>query len=300
MIASNVVSTYAWLAGRRLGTADRARLVARLLAEAPGLLAADRSDRSDFLRSFYRRYEGAPVEQIRADAADAMSDLLLSRSFPDALRRVREHRRLGHRTVLITGALDLVVEPLAPLFDDIVCAEATTEVRNGVEVLTGHLRNAAHRRRRALRCCASSVSDTGSILRSRSPAPDSSSDLSLLEAVGFPVAVNPRTPARHDRPDARLVDRGVRHRPGLQTSAVAPRSALGPTAPASPTTGPDRAMTGPTTADAPRKRPLRGEALVFEDSPPASASPGWLRRCARVPVREQGRCATPRTSPLPR
>ena len=29
---------------------------------------------------------------------------------------------LGHRTVLITGALDFVVEPLRPLFDDIVCA----------------------------------------------------------------------------------------------------------------------------------------------------------------------------------
>ena len=28
----------------------------------------------------------------------------------------------GHRTLLITGAIDLVVEPLRPLFDDIVCA----------------------------------------------------------------------------------------------------------------------------------------------------------------------------------
>ncbi|MCB1012458.1 MAG: HAD-IB family phosphatase [Microthrixaceae bacterium] len=191
LIASNVVSTYAWLAGRRLGTADRARLVARLLAEAPGLLAADRSDRSDFLRSFYRRYEGAPVEQIRADAADAMSDLLLSRSFPDALRRVREHRRLGHRTVLITGALDLVVEPLAPLFDDIVCAEATTEVRNGVEVLTGHLSGApptAEARAAVLRelCERHGLDPAESVAYA-----DSSSDLSLLEAVGFPVAVNP-------------------------------------------------------------------------------------------------------------
>ncbi|MEZ5134497.1 MAG: hypothetical protein R2699_05425 [Acidimicrobiales bacterium] len=34
-----------------------------------------------------------------------------------------EHRALGHRTVLITGALDFVVVPLAPLFDDIVSAQ---------------------------------------------------------------------------------------------------------------------------------------------------------------------------------
>ena len=51
------------------------------------------------------------------------SDLILTKSFPAAIRRVREHRALGHRTVLITGALDFVVEPLRPLFDDIVCAE---------------------------------------------------------------------------------------------------------------------------------------------------------------------------------
>ena len=191
LIASNVVASYAWLAGRRLGTADRVRLVGRLLAEAPSLLAADRQDRSDFLRSFYRRYEGAPVDQLRTDAAEAMSDLLLSRSFPEAIRRVRRHRELGHRTVLITGALDVVVEPLAILFDDIVCAESVTEVRNGVEVFTGHLRHApptAEARARVLiDLCAEHDLDPGNSVAYA----DSSSDLSMLEAVGFPVAVNP-------------------------------------------------------------------------------------------------------------
>ena len=47
---------------------------------------------------------------------------LLTRSFPAGLARVREHRRLGHRTLLVTGALDFVIAPLRPLFDDIVCA----------------------------------------------------------------------------------------------------------------------------------------------------------------------------------
>ena len=59
LIASNVVASYAWLATRRLPTEDRVRFVARTLAEAPGLLALDRRDRSDFLRHFYRRYERA-------------------------------------------------------------------------------------------------------------------------------------------------------------------------------------------------------------------------------------------------
>ena len=90
------------------------RFVLKTLAEAPSLLALDRKDRSDFLRFFYRRYDGAPVDQIDEDAAEMFSELILAKSFPAAIRRVREHRALGHRTVLITGALDFVVKPLAP------------------------------------------------------------------------------------------------------------------------------------------------------------------------------------------
>ena len=42
------------------------------------------------------------------------SELILTKSFPAAIRRVREHRALGHRTVLITGALDFVDRAAAP------------------------------------------------------------------------------------------------------------------------------------------------------------------------------------------
>jgi fatty acyl-CoA reductase len=64
LIASNVVASYSWLATRRLPADDRFRFVLKTLAEAPSLLALDRKDRSDFLRFFYRRYDGAPVEQL--------------------------------------------------------------------------------------------------------------------------------------------------------------------------------------------------------------------------------------------
>ena len=60
---------------------------------------------------------------------------LLTRSFPDGFARVRAHRALGHRTLLITGALDFVIEPIRPLFDDIVCAQM--DARDGR--LTGRL-----------------------------------------------------------------------------------------------------------------------------------------------------------------
>src|SRR6202035_4296359 len=96
--------------------AERAAFVADLMREAPSLLLLDRRDRGDFLRSFYRRYEGAPADRVREDAWELFSDLLLTRAFPGAIERARLHRSLGHRTLLITGALDFVIAPMAPLF----------------------------------------------------------------------------------------------------------------------------------------------------------------------------------------
>ncbi|MEM7287059.1 MAG: HAD-IB family hydrolase [Actinomycetota bacterium] len=189
LIASNVVSSYGYLATKRLPRDDRMRLVGRTLLEAPGLLAMDRRDRSDFLRSFYRRYEDAPVAQIDEDSLDMFSELILAKSFPAAMRRVREHRAAGHRTVLITGALDFVVEPLRPLFDDIVAV--TLEQEDGVYIgemtavpPTGETRAAALRK----------YAEAHDLRLSESVAyADSTSDLPMLEAVGFPVAVNPET-----------------------------------------------------------------------------------------------------------
>ena len=189
LIASNVVASYSWLASRHLGKRDRARFVLRTVAEAPRLLALDRLDRSDFLRYFYRRYEGAPVDQIAEDSLEHVNELLLARSFPAAIRRVREHRALGHRTVLITGALDFVVEPLRPLFDDVVCAQ----LGNDGVTYDGQLTSVPPTGEARYQALADLADEHGCDLRESIAYADSASDLPMLEAVGFPVAVNPET-----------------------------------------------------------------------------------------------------------
>jgi HAD superfamily hydrolase (TIGR01490 family) len=189
LIASNVVASYSWLASRHLDKRDRARFVLRTVAEAPRLLALDRLDRSDFLRYFYRRYEGAPVDQIAEDSLEHVNELLLARSFPAAIRRVREHRALGHRTVLITGALDFVVEPLRPLFDDVVCAQ----LGNDGVTYDGQLTSVPPTGEARYQALADLADEHGCDLRESIAYADSASDLPMLEAVGFPVAVNPET-----------------------------------------------------------------------------------------------------------
>ena len=189
LIASNVVASYAWLATRELDDLDRVRFVARTLGEAPRLLALDRRDRSDFLRYFYRRFEGASVDRIDADCAEMLSDLILTKSFPRGIRRIREHRQAGHMTLLITGALDFVIAPLKPLFDHIIAAE----MGSSDGVYDGRLTSVPPTGEARYQTLVDFAELHGLDLRESVAYADSTSDLPMLEAVGFPVAVNPET-----------------------------------------------------------------------------------------------------------
>ena len=189
LIASNVLDSYAWLATRHTDDAERVRFVLRTLREAPRLLALDRSDRGDFLRYFYRRYEGAPVERLNRDGWELFSDLVLTKSFPAGIRRVREHRALGHKTLLITGALDVVIEPLRPLFDEVVCARLG-EKRGR---FTGELLEAPPTGEARALIMADFARTNHLDLQQSVAYADSASDLPMLEAAGHPVAVNPET-----------------------------------------------------------------------------------------------------------
>ncbi|MFZ9482888.1 MAG: HAD-IB family phosphatase [Ilumatobacteraceae bacterium] len=190
LISSNVVESYSFLATRRLNVPERIRYVVRTLAEAPTLSSIDRKDRADFLRFFYRRYEDAPVAQIAEDSKELLAQLILAKSFPAGLRRVREHRALGHRTILITGAMDFAVEGLRPLFDEIVAAKMTVRPDG---TYSGNLSQVPPTGETRAQILADYCAAEGLRLDESIAYADSSSDLPMLEAVGFPVAVNPET-----------------------------------------------------------------------------------------------------------
>ncbi|WP_116997926.1 HAD-IB family phosphatase [Desertimonas flava] len=190
LIASNVVESYSWIATRRLDPAERVRYVLRTLAEAPRMLKLDRADRTDFLRHFYRRYEHAPVEQIEQDTRELLTQVILTKSFPAGLRRVREHKALGHRTVLITGALDFAVAGLRPLFDEVISAEMSVRPDG---TYSGEMTTVPPTGEARSQILADYAEAEGLSLAESVAYADSSSDLPMLEAVGFPVAVNPET-----------------------------------------------------------------------------------------------------------
>jgi phosphoserine phosphatase len=91
--------------------------------------------------------------------------------------------------VLITGALDFAIAPLRPLFDDIVCA--SLGVIDGE--YTGELTHVPPTGEARAQAMADYADAHGLDLAESVAYADSTSDLPMLEAVGFPVAVNPET-----------------------------------------------------------------------------------------------------------
>ncbi|WUH99099.1 HAD-IB family hydrolase [Spirillospora sp. NBC_00431] len=199
IIASDVVEAHLW--ARLLDAPMKAwpGTLMPVLRKVPHYLRTEHRDRGEFLREFVQRYEGANEEQLRALARDRLGDVLLRRAWPAAIRRVRAHRAAGHRTVLLTGTLDVFVEPLRTLFDDMLASH--------LRVVDGRCTGSFEQppligesRAAWLRAWAK---DEGVDLTGSWAYGDHYSDLPVLEQVGNPVAVNP---------DARLYRHAKRQR----------------------------------------------------------------------------------------
>jgi alcohol-forming fatty acyl-CoA reductase len=187
VISSNVVESYVWTRFADLEPDEWPAELLSVFGRIPSYLQTDRRDRGDFLRTFFRRYEGASVAGVDALIENHVAEFMFQKASPAGIRRIREHRAAGHRTIMITAAAEPFVRPFAPLFDVVLGAEL--EVRDGRYTgflsqppLVGEAR-AAWLRRYALR-------ERADLKRSYAYA-DSYSDLPLLRAVGNPVAVSP-------------------------------------------------------------------------------------------------------------
>lgn len=212
IVNSNVVESYLWA---RLATTPRSgwlRELADLARCTPRYLYAERRDRGELLRAFLRRYAGVQAEELRALVTEVLGDALLHRVMPEATRQIRRHRAAGHRTVLITGAIDLQVEPLSVLFDEVVASRMHT--KDGV--LTGFLAAPPLVDEARAAWLRQYAQGHGLHLDRSYAYADSYSDRPLLEAVGHPHAVNPDSQLfRHARRRRWVVHRWGAHTGGL-------------------------------------------------------------------------------------
>jgi fatty acyl-CoA reductase len=187
IVGSNVVSYYAWLKMREMPPAFRPLWAAAFLPKIPYYWALDKVSRAHFNRAFYKNYAGWKPARARHLGQESFPGFTLSRIYPGALACLREHKERGHRVVLLSGALDFLLDPLKDLADDVLCASLQEE--NGS--YTGELSGAPVAGEARARMLASYARRRGVDLRRSYAYADSISDLPMLEAVGNPVAVNP-------------------------------------------------------------------------------------------------------------
>ncbi len=188
LLSSNVIETYLWLRLRELSGTERFAELSRVVAKVPSLIQAERRERSAFLRSVYREYDGARLADLDEIADRHLTDHVLARLSPAAIRRIREHRAAGHQTILITGAVRPLTRPLRPLFDHIEAAELATDDRG---ICTGYLASSPLVGESRSAWMRQYAAEQGIDLAASYGYADSHSDLPLLEAVGRPVAVKP-------------------------------------------------------------------------------------------------------------
>ena len=187
LVGSNVVSYYAWLKMREMPTVARPLWAAAFLAKIPFYWALDKVSRAHFNRAFYKNYAGWEPSRARHLGQESFPGFTLSRIYPEALACLREHKRMGHRVVLLSGALDFLLDPFKDLADDVLSASLAEE--DGV--YTGELSGAPVAGEARARMLASFARKRGVDLARSYAYADSISDLPMLEAVGNPVAVNP-------------------------------------------------------------------------------------------------------------
>jgi phosphoserine phosphatase/nucleoside-diphosphate-sugar epimerase len=186
VVKSNLVQQYLWLwAGMppKRWALDAINFGFSL----PKYIRAERRDRGDFIRTFMRRYKGFKVADIQRLVRGSVGRRLLRKALPEALAQVKAHREAGHRTILVTGTIDLMVQPLLPFFDEVVAG--SMHERDGK--LTGYLADPPlvdEARAAWLRHYANL---NGINLTQSYGYGDSHADLAWLQLLGNANAVNP-------------------------------------------------------------------------------------------------------------
>jgi HAD superfamily hydrolase (TIGR01490 family) len=163
--------------------------LSKLALMAPCWLLADLVSRSIFNKLFYANYAGVSPEELSSFARTYFESFWLRRLYLEAVQRIEWHRSMGHRIVLLTGAVDLLVKPLAEFIgaDDFIAVKL--EVAHGR--FTGKLLTPPLSELQKAIAIREYASVHGLSLSQCYAYADSYSDRFALECVGHPVAVNP-------------------------------------------------------------------------------------------------------------
>lgn len=201
LVSTNLVHTLGFYARRQQGFFSTVKKSVGTLAKLPLFGATDLYSRNVFNEFFFRSYEGESEDRLRYFSEELFEEILKPAIFDGTPDLIKQSKKLGHRQIVITGALDFSVKPLCDYLGIDDFAANRLEFVNGYA--TGRLLPpvmASATKAKWIR----EYAEKNQINLSESYAySDSISDLPMLSIVGHPVAVSPdfrlkQTALQHD------------------------------------------------------------------------------------------------------
>ncbi|SEK35395.1 MULTISPECIES: HAD family hydrolase [Stigmatella] len=189
LVKTNVVHVYAYYAMNRGSLLGMAGRTLGTVASLPLFGALDAFNRKVFNEFFYRYYEGLSEDRLLTVAEDMFEDVLKPALYEQSKDLIAEARRSGCRIVLVTGALDFAMRPLARYLgaDELIANKMQFVGGKATGKVIPPIIEGANKAN-AIRdyCARESLS-----LAHCHGYSDSSSDYAMLAIVGRPTAVNP-------------------------------------------------------------------------------------------------------------
>jgi HAD superfamily hydrolase (TIGR01490 family) len=189
LLSCNLVTTYAYYARNDRSLFKSIYLFTKVLLSVPLLIGLDLYSRTLFNLFFFRAYRGMNRDRLIGLADDLFEVTLKPSIYAQAEELVRRTREEGYRNVLVTGALDITVRPIALHFgiQEVICNRL--EFKN--HVATGRVLPPLVAEEQKATIIREYARQEGIELADSCAFSDSTSDIPMLAVTGHPVATNP-------------------------------------------------------------------------------------------------------------
>jgi len=187
---SNVVEYYLWYRQRDMSAGRRFLDLIAFVPKAVRYWLLEKTSRRRFVKDFYRNYRGVDADDLARWHRESFETRTLPRIRAAAVEAIERHRAEGHRLVIVSGAVDSRVLPLAEHLGVRDVLSVQLAAQNGR--LTGYVDGSLlvdSEKAKAAEAYARRFDVDLAVCYAYG---DSFSDAAILEAVGHPAVVNPR------------------------------------------------------------------------------------------------------------
>jgi HAD superfamily hydrolase (TIGR01490 family) len=189
LVKTNLVHALLFQARNQQGVLKSITRTAQITASIPMFFLTDLYNRSVFQEKFFRSYKGESEDRLRFLSEELFEKVIQPSIFPGAIDLIERSRSIGLRQVLVTGALDMTVAPIARYLriDDWI----TNQLEFVDGFATGRLLPPVMVNATKASWIRTYAEKEGLSLHDSYCYTDSISDLPMLSVVGHPAAVNP-------------------------------------------------------------------------------------------------------------